>query len=108
MAFDARAAAGGWERELRALGSPERAQAEQRYLKSDLRFLGVQVGEIRRVMKALGGQHPSPTHDELVALVDALWSEPVFERRLVAAMQLEEHVALLGPDDLDLLERLIR
>jgi hypothetical protein len=34
--------------ELRAVGSPERALHERRYLKSELEFLGASVWEIRR------------------------------------------------------------
>jgi 3-methyladenine DNA glycosylase AlkD len=108
MAFDARAAAAELERELRALGTAERAEGEKRYLKSDLEFLGVSVWGIRKVGKAFAARRPSLSHDELASLVDALWSEPVFERRMAAAMLLEADVALLGADDLDLLERLIR
>jgi 3-methyladenine DNA glycosylase AlkD len=44
----------------------------------------------------------------LVALVEELWSKPVFERRLVAVVLLENHPDLIAPRDLKLIERLVR
>ncbi|MGH2525655.1 MAG: DNA alkylation repair protein [Actinomycetota bacterium] len=106
--FASRAVADELERDLRALGTPERAEGEKRYLKSDLDFLGVSVWGIRKVMKAFTEQHRDLPRDDLVALIEALWAKPVFERRMMAAMLLEEYVAVLEPSDLELIERLIR
>jgi 3-methyladenine DNA glycosylase AlkD len=108
MAIAARAVADDLERDLRALGTPERAEGEKRYLKSDLDFLGVSVWGIRKVMKAFAGQHRDLPRDDLVELIEALWAKPVFERRMMAAMLLEEYVAVLESSDLELIERLIR
>ena len=108
MALAARAVADDLERDLRALGTLERAEGEKRYLKSDLDFLGVSVWGIRTVMKSFAKQHPDLPRDDVVALIEALWAKPVFERRMIAAMLLEEHVAVLEPGDLELIERLIR
>jgi 3-methyladenine DNA glycosylase AlkD len=93
------------EDELRALGTPERAEGEKAYLKSSLDFLGVTVWQIRRVVKAVV---PEPSHDELVALVEELWSGSVFDRKLAAVFVLESCPELVEPSDLSLLERLIR
>jgi 3-methyladenine DNA glycosylase AlkD len=108
MALAARAVADDLERDLRALGTLERAEGEKRYLKSDLDFLGVSVWGIRKVMKAFAELHRDLPRDDVVALIVALWAKPVFERRMIAAMLLEEHVAILRPSDLELIERLIR
>src|ERR671911_140008 len=108
MALAARAVADHLERDLRALGTPERAEGEKRYLKSDLDFLGVSVWGIRKVMKAFAERHRGLPRDDLVSLIEALWAEPVFERRMMAAMLLEEYVAVLESSDLELIERLIR
>jgi 3-methyladenine DNA glycosylase AlkD len=96
--------AGDIEARLRAAGTPERAEGSKRYLKSSLTFLGATVGQMRGEVRSveLAG------HDELVALVEALWAEPVFERRLCAALLLEARVDLLRPADLPLIERLVR
>jgi 3-methyladenine DNA glycosylase AlkD len=104
----AAAAADDLEMELRPLGTPERAEGEKRYLKSELDFIGASVWQIRGVIKGFDRRHPDLSHDDLVALVEALWSKPVFERRMMAAMLLEENVPTLEPDDLELIERLIR
>jgi 3-methyladenine DNA glycosylase AlkD len=93
------------EDELRAVGTPERAEGEKAYLKSSLDFLGVTVWQIRRAVKA---HVRGLSHDDLVALVEELWSGTIFDRRLAAAFALESHPDLVGPDDLPLLERLIR
>jgi len=108
MVLAARAVADDLERDLRALGTPERAEGEKRYLKSDLDFLGVSVWGIRKVMKAFAEQHRDLPRDDVAALIEALWAKPVFERRMIAAMLLEEYVAVLEPSDLELIERLIR
>jgi 3-methyladenine DNA glycosylase AlkD len=93
------------EDELRAAGTPERAEGEKAYLKSSLEFLGVTVWQIRRAVKP---RVRDLSHDELVALVEDLWSVPIFDRRLAAAFALESHPNLVEPGDLPLLERLIR
>jgi 3-methyladenine DNA glycosylase AlkD len=108
MVLAAGAVADDFERDLRALGTPERAEGEKRYLKSDLDFLGVSVWGIRRVMKAFAEHHRDLRRDDVTALIEALWDKPVFERRMMAAMLLEEYVAVLEPNDLELIERLIR
>jgi 3-methyladenine DNA glycosylase AlkD len=94
--------------ELRAVGDPDRAAQEKAYLKSDLEFFGESVWEIRRVTKAFVNGAPPMSHDDLVALVAALWAAPVFERRMAAVVLLELHPRLLSAADLPLIERLVR
>ena len=93
--------------ELRAVARPERAAQEKAYLKRDLGFLGASVWEIRRVVRA-SAKGTDLTHDRLSGLVEALWAEPVYERRMAAVALLELHPRLLGPSDLPLVERLLR
>jgi hypothetical protein len=52
-------AADDLEAGLRAIGTPERAAHEQRYLKSDLEHLGATVWQIRREVKSFAEQHPA-------------------------------------------------
>jgi 3-methyladenine DNA glycosylase AlkD len=96
------------EARLREIGTPERALGEKAYLKSDLDFLGATVWQIRTEVKAVVADMRSLDHDELVALVEALWLEPIFECRMAATMLLEFRSGLLGSRDLELLERLLR
>ena len=94
--------------ELRAGGTPERAAKEKTYLKSELRHYGTSVPAIRAVAKATAREHPELVHDELVALVDALWAVPVHERRMASVELLDHYGDRLGPGDAALLERLLR
>jgi 3-methyladenine DNA glycosylase AlkD len=95
------------EADLTRLGSSERAAGERKYLKSDMRFLGATLADIRRVAKAASAD-PQLDRTATVLLVEALWREPVFERRMVASLLLEFHAADLRSEDLRLIERLIR
>ena len=106
--MDAKALADLLTDELRAVGNPDRAVQERAYLKSELEFFGESVWDIRRVAKAFVGGAPAMGHDQLAALVEALWAQPVFERRMASVVLLELHPKLLGPADLPLIERLLR
>ena len=99
------AIADGIESELRAVGTAERAEGSKRYLKSDLGFVGATMGDVRATIRQVA---PTLNRAILLAVVDALWARPVFERRLAAAVLLEARSDLLEPADLALLERLIR
>jgi 3-methyladenine DNA glycosylase AlkD len=95
------------ETELRRKGTPERAAGEKRYLKSDLRFLGATLADIRRVARERAGP-ARLDRDQALSVAERLWSKPVFERRMAAAIILELHAADLRSTDLRLIERLIR
>lgn len=107
MTSSAHAWADALAAELAALGTPARAAAERAYLKSDLAFLGAGVPAVRRVTRALL-RRERPDHDALIDLCDALWAEPVHERRLAAAEALAASVALLDAGDLGWIELLLR
>jgi 3-methyladenine DNA glycosylase AlkD len=95
------------ERELKRLGTPERAEGEKRYLKSELDFLGATLADIRRVVKAVA-KNDALGHEDLLELVEELWGKPLFERRLATAMLLDLRAHDLEATDLDMIERLIR
>jgi 3-methyladenine DNA glycosylase AlkD len=96
------------EAELREAGNPERAAGTRAYLKSDLEFLGTSVPDIRRVLATSRARHPRVAPADVVTAADALWSVPVFERRLAAVEMLHLYVDGLGPDDMVVVERLLR
>jgi 3-methyladenine DNA glycosylase AlkD len=96
------------DRELRSRGTPERAEQERRYLKSELEHYGVTVPAIRAVAKAVRRQHADLGHDDLVALATALWAAPVHERRMATVELLDLYADRLRPADLKLLEQLLR
>jgi len=93
--------------DLEAAGTPERASAEKRYLKSDLSFLGASMPQISTAVEsALGRGHL--TRDDAVDLAAKLWAADVFERRMAAYVVLQRHAAALSADDLPFLERFVR
>ena len=93
---------------LAARGSPERAAGAKAYLKSELEFLGVDAGGLRATAREIVQRHPELDHDQLTALVRALWEEPVFELRALGVALLERRPDLLGAHDLGLIEELLR
>jgi 3-methyladenine DNA glycosylase AlkD len=92
------------EASLRAVGRPERAAGEKRYLKSDLEFLGVSVPELRKATRRWLAERPDLTLGELTRLVRALWKTPVHELRSFGVLLLMERVDRLAPDLLELVE----
>jgi 3-methyladenine DNA glycosylase AlkD len=113
-AFEPSTAAAALAGELRAIGNPERAAAEKRYLKSDLEFYGVTVPELRRVVTAAAREHAAAGHgarlsrEAAVGWAVELWREPVHERRMAAVEVLQLALGQLRADDLTTVEALIR
>ena len=108
MATDVALVVGDLDATLQAAGTTERAEHDARYLRSTIGHYGASVPTTRTAAKAALRQAPELTHDELVALIDALWTEPVHERRLAAVEILTARTDLLGSGDAPLLERLLR
>jgi 3-methyladenine DNA glycosylase AlkD len=95
-------------RGLAKQGSPQRARAEQRYLKSELTFLGVGMPVLRREAKALARAQLSLDARSLRRLVEALWTTRVHELRCVAIGLLEQRTDLLRARDAAWLIGLVR
>jgi 3-methyladenine DNA glycosylase AlkD len=93
---------------LRAEASPERAEKEKAYLKSELMFLGASVPSIRRAAVALHRADRGLDHDGLVELVETLWRRGIHELRMAAVELLDLYDDRLSPRDAPLLERLLR
>ena len=93
---------------LAAVGTPDRARNEKRYLKSELKFLGAPMPEIRRVTREVAHRVKAEDDASLRPLCVALWDTGIHELRAIAMLVLERHAAVLGARDLPLLERLLR
>ncbi len=93
--------------ELRARATPERAEKERAYLKSEIEHYGVNVPTIRSVVKT-AIRRAGLDHDQVIDLAERLWEKPVHERRAAAAEVLVANVKVLAPDDIGVLERLLR
>jgi len=85
--------------QLRAIGTPERAEGEKAYLKSDLEFAGSGVPAMRSQVKGWLRAYPALDHDDLFAMADALWAHPVHECRLAAVELLVQRPKLVGLTD---------
>jgi 3-methyladenine DNA glycosylase AlkD len=96
------------EAALRAEASPERAEREQRYLKSALAHLGASVPTIRRVVRHEWTARGALSRTELLAAVESLWSRRIHECRMAAIELLELGLPVLEVRDIRLLERLLR
>lgn len=96
------------ERELRDLGTPERAAGTKAYLKSDLEFTGTTVPATRSVIRSWCRARPALTRDDLTATAGELWARPVFECRLAAVELLDAQAALLRPGDAAMIEQMLR
>ena len=93
------------ETELRAVGSPKRAEGEKRYLKSDIEHLGTGMPALRAIVKSTLKE--SPVKDP-VLLARQLWRKPVFELRVAAIAVLRSNIDALTPEDMDTLESMLR
>jgi 3-methyladenine DNA glycosylase AlkD len=96
------------DKELRALGSRERAVWDKAYLKSEMTHLGVTLPRMRAFVRGWLKEHENLDRDGLVKLARAGFASDVYERRAVAVMLLHARQKLLGPEDVPLLEELIR
>lgn len=106
--LDPQAAAAHFVRELQAVATPERAESEKRYLKSELEHLGATVPQIQKVCKQFLRDNPDLSREELLALCEALWETRIHECRSSVTELLSERVALLEARDLPFVEKLVR
>ena len=91
-----------------AVGTPARAKQEQAYLKSDLRFYGASVPEIRRASADFARAHPDLTRTELRTIVDGLYASGWHDLRSASIALLGRYQSLLHQSDLPWLAGLVR
>ena len=60
------------------------------------------------VAKSVAVRYPELAHDDLILLVDGLWSAFAHESRMAAVELLKLYLDRLQPDDISLLEQLLR
>jgi 3-methyladenine DNA glycosylase AlkD len=96
------------ERSLAKQGTRARAIREKRYLKSELRFLGVTMPVIRREAKAFVRANGALSRAELKSLVDALFETRVHELRSMGIGILELNAERLDIRDANWLVELVR
>jgi 3-methyladenine DNA glycosylase AlkD len=91
-----------------SLGAPARAVSEKAYMKSELRFHGVDAKTLRAECLAFCRAHPELDRAALVANVDALFATEWFDLRSVAIALMERKWKLLEPSDAPWLGELAR
>ena len=96
------------EAALIATSNPERARNEKRYLKSDLRFIGVAKPLIRRAVRPALRSGAISDRDSLLGFAGASWATGVHELRVTAILALQEKSELLEIRDMGFIEDLIR
>lgn len=96
------------EAALRAVSDPERARNEKRYLKSDLRFIGVKIPEIRRATKRFLKTGAISDRESLLGFAGECWGSSVHELRAAAIQALRDKSDLIERRDIALIEDLIR
>lgn len=108
MGIDVRREVAALRTRLRSEGSPERAEQEKAYLKSDLDFFGTGMPSLRRAATDFAKAHQELDREELRALVDALYATRSHELHSVAIGILEKKWALLGREDAEWLLGFVR
>lgn len=97
-----------FRRRFLEVGTAARATKERAYLKSDLRFYGAGVPQIRQAGADFAKAHPDLTRSELRAIVDALYASRWHEYRSVSIALLGRYADRLREKDLPWLGGLVR
>lgn len=77
--------------ELARAGDPERAAAQQRYMKSAMPFHGVPMAQVRVIARAAVASHPIPTAAQWQATIRALWDQAARREERYAASAVARH-----------------
>lgn len=103
-----RSAVRHFESRFARLGNPARAVQERAYMKSSLRFHGIDAKTLRAECAAFCKEHPDLDRASLVAIVNALFASDWFDLRSAAIALLERRWKLLDPTDAPWLVELAR
>jgi 3-methyladenine DNA glycosylase AlkD len=93
---------------FRRIGTKERAAGEKAYLKSELKFHGVDAKQLREACRAWCAERVELTRAELRRAVDALYATDWFDLRSAGVGLLERKHTLLEAADADWIVRLVR
>jgi 3-methyladenine DNA glycosylase AlkD len=102
-----KAAVDFFRKRFKAAGKAERATYERAYMKSALKFHGVDAAAIHDACREFCGEH-ALDHDALVGVVDALYATDWFDLHSAAVGVLDRKRKLVGPDDAAWLIALVR
>lgn len=95
---------------LSAAGDPERAAGQQRYMKSDMPFHGVVMGDVRRIARSVAHDHPFHDRADWEAGVLEIWRDASHREQRYAATEMAGLPAwrnALDGDALPMIEEMI-
>ncbi|MGD9960034.1 DNA alkylation repair protein [Nocardioides sp.] len=95
---------------LASAGDPERAVAQQRYMKSAMPYYGITSPRLKTLLRPILAAHPPSDRAAWEATVRTLWDDASHREERYAAIALARHRAArpwLDPDSLDLWRHLI-
>ena len=95
---------------LSAAGDPERARAQQAYMKSEMPYYGVASPELKTLLRPLLKEFRPASREAWDATVRTLWDGATHREERYAAIAFAQHPAAKkwqDPDSLDLYEHLI-
>jgi 3-methyladenine DNA glycosylase AlkD len=97
-----------FDKRFTALGTKARAKGAKAYMKSELRFHGVDAAQLRGECRGFCVERPEMTREELVGFATALFATDAFDLRSVAIALLERKRKLLVAADVPWLVDLAR
>lgn len=72
-------------------GDPERAAAQQRYMKSEMPYRGFRLPELRKAIKPLLAEYPPEDRASWEATIRTLWDEAAYREERYAAIAIARH-----------------
>ncbi|MGD9488461.1 MAG: DNA alkylation repair protein [Calditrichaceae bacterium] len=91
---------------LKNMEDPAHAERHRAYHKSNLKFYGLRVPEMRKIAKRAGKS--ISTRDDLLKFFRQLWVLQTFETRSIAIFALINHIDYLSSDDFHLFYPVLR
>lgn len=107
MTLDLRAAVSYVQSALGEQANPEKAEGMRSYMKTDMRFYGVQKPGRTKILRRLKEQFAPETHEEYAELATALWELPHREEKYLAQAVATTFDEFIVPDSLPLYQRFI-
>ena len=108
MTFDPSPIARNVSQHLHTLADPDKAEKMAAYMKTSMPFYGVQAGPRDQIVKTIASDIHLSSHDDYVALIEALWNLPHREEKYIAIRLARRFKPFITPASLPLYERLIR
>lgn len=93
---------------LRDEADPKHAVREKKFLKSNFDHWGVPVPRVRKLTQQTLRVFAIDDHDEVIEIVESLWTQPVYELRLAAVEVLIARRNTLSVTDMPLCEAMLR